>query len=74
MLGVDFLIPSLGSSFAQKVILSLRFPEIDSYGSYLPFLIQLLFEFELFHFCILSLLGMTLYTVLIVSGGFQVVR
>jgi hypothetical protein len=72
MLGNNFLIPTQGRLFSPKIILNLRLPEMERFRRYSPFLIQFSFEFELFHFCILLLVGMVPYKVLIVSGEFRV--
>jgi hypothetical protein len=64
VLAIKFLITSQGSYFASKLILNLSLPEMDRYGADSPFLIRLLFEFEIFHFCILWLFGMVAYNVL----------
>jgi hypothetical protein len=61
-----------GWLFASKVVLTQRLPEMDIFGVCLPFLIQFLFEFGLFHSCISVLLDMVQYKVLTASGEFQV--
>jgi hypothetical protein len=47
--GIKFLIPGQDRSFASKVILSLRLPEMDRLYGYSPSLIPFLFEFVLFY-------------------------